>query len=159
MVRLSVSLLVRWLVIPFFQSVNLTNRSLVIILDSSIEMPPPPPCPRPGPRPCPLPHPHLLSTRTHRCSSRTCFLISLFFHYQYLVASPWQPAFVHTGRGFQNIHTFGNFFFEMRVTTLLLQSFQTIGGKSFYKGLNSIGYALKAWNKWCGMQAKTISKF
>ena len=30
------------------------------------------PLPHPHPRPHPLPHPHPVSSRTHRCSSRTC---------------------------------------------------------------------------------------
>ena len=39
----------------------------------------PHPHPRPHPRPHPLPNPlpHPISSRTHRCSSRTCFDISL----------------------------------------------------------------------------------
>ena len=62
----------------FFQMENMAKRSLVIILDSYLEEPRPRSRPHPRPRPCPHPHPHPRphpkSSRTHRCSSRTCLI-------------------------------------------------------------------------------------
>ena len=82
----------------FLQKVNLAKRSLVIILDGSLEMPPPLPrplsCPLPHPLP-PLPHPlpplpplHPLLTRTHQ-KSIVCRLFVLIQNLPECVCS-WQ---------------------------------------------------------------------
>ena len=91
--------LVRWLVgllvvKHFFKTVNLAKRSLVIILDSSLKMPFPP-LPFPCPRPLPRLHPFL--TRTHRCSSQTCFLMTVgttFPHKTYDNVKELQPRHI-----------------------------------------------------------------